>query len=37
MKLCLRSFVYSISIVFLIAGCARKAAVPVREGHVTGN
>jgi hypothetical protein len=32
MKLRLRTFVYSISIVFLVTGCAHQAAVRVRQG-----
>ena len=35
MKRYLRSFIYSISIILLFAGCAREAIVPVRESQVT--
>lgn len=35
MKRYLKKLVCSISIIFLIAGCAREAAVPVSEGYIT--
>ena len=28
-------FIYNVSIILLLAGCAREAAVPVREGYLT--
>lgn len=31
----LRILIYSVSIMLLITGCAREAAVPVREGYLT--
>jgi len=30
-----KMLIYSVSIMLLIAGCAREAAVPVREGYIT--